>query len=89
MAEPTVPRQFDSTLSRIHNRADSHALQTAIQKALTRAGYGELRCVELECEGDAVTISGRVPTYYLKHLVQRTAMSTPGIGQVNNELDVC
>ena len=89
MAELTVPKQFDSTHSRVHKCADSHALKVAIQAALSRAGYGELRCVDLECEGDAVTISGRVPTYYLKQLVQRTAMSTPGIGRVNNELDVC
>lgn len=69
--------------------ADLQAIQAGIQEALNRSGYGELRRVDLTCEGDTVTISGRVPTFYLKQLVQSIALSSPGVGRVNNELHVC
>ncbi len=89
MAVTTAPRQLGSIVSMSRQHDDLPSIQAAIQDALNRTGYGELRCVDLRCEGGAVIISGRVPTYYLKQLVQNIALSAPGVERVNNELHVC
>ena len=89
MIATTAPRQFDLTTPRNPRHHNSQAIQAAIQEALLLTGYGELRRVEVECDGDAVTISGRVPTYYLKQLAQNAALDVPGIERFFNELVVC
>lgn len=89
MTEPAVPRQFDLIRSKILKRDDVPALQIAVREAFIHAGYQELRGLDLTCDGETVTISGRVPTYYLKQLVQIIALAAPGVGRVNNEVHVC
>ena len=88
MTEAAAHRRPDSTIARSQKRAELPAVQAAIHEALNFAGYDELRRVEVECHGDAVTISGRVPTYYLKQLVQSIALAAPGVGRVTNEVRV-
>lgn len=87
MAESTAFWLSDSIVSRSRQLADLPVIQAGIQDALNRSGYGELRRVDLNCDGDAITISGRVPTFYLKQLVQSIALA--GVGRVNNEVRVC
>ena len=89
MTEATASRQFESMTSRSRRHLDPQTIQAAIQQALHLAGYGELRRVQVECDGESVTISGRVPTYYLKQLAQNIALDVPGIEHIRNELDVC
>ena len=89
MTQSSEPRNLDSKIPTSPRRHDPLAIQTAIQEALRLAGYGELRCVEVECDGDAVTLSGRVPTYYLKQLAQNVILNVPGVEHVRNELHVC
>lgn len=67
---------------------ENQTLQVAIREALSHAGYQELRSLNLECDGEAVTISGRVPTYYLKQLVQNLALAAPGVKRVQNDVQV-
>ncbi len=64
------------------------ALIAAISDALRQTGYGQLRRIELQCDGDSFTIAGRVPTYFLKQFAQTTVMGVPGVGCVNNEIEV-
>ena len=89
MTEVTVLQPFNPTLSRIPKHADFLALQAAVHEALSHAGHRELRGLELDCDGGAITISGRVSTYYLKQLVQSIALAAPGVRRVHNEVDVC
>lgn len=89
MAEPMAPRQFDLTPSDLPKSLEVQALQATLQEALSRAGYWEDRHLVVECDGDVITISGRVPTYYLKQLVQNIALSAPGVGIIRNDLHVC
>ncbi len=89
MAVTAEPQQYRSNKLRNRHLADFSANQVAVQEALNRTGHGELRRVRLECDGETVTISGRVPTFYLKQLAQCVAVATPGVGRVNNQLDVC
>lgn len=76
-------------VSKNRSIAYMQTIHTSIQEALSRSGYGELRGVDLDCEGNAVTISGRLPTFYLKQLVQSIALAAPGVEQVKNEVHVC
>ncbi len=65
MTEANVHWQIElNTASRLR-REDSRAAQAAVQEALRLTGYRELRCLQVECSDNAVTISGRVPTYSL------------------------
>lgn len=85
----TAPQPFRSTPANLPKRAEVDELQVAIRDALSHSGYRELRSLDLESDGKAITISGRVPTYYLKQLVQSIALAAPGIRQVNNDVRVC
>lgn len=89
MPAATAPRQFESMTFSSRRELDPQTIQAAIQEALHRAGYGELRRVQVKCDGEAVTISGRVPTYYLKQLAQHVALDVAGIERIRNELHVC
>lgn len=89
MAESSVSPQFEPSSSGLPERLDVQALQAAIREDLCRAGYSQMRHLNLKCDGDVITISGHVPTYYLKQLVQTIALTTPGVGRVNIEVHVC
>lgn len=89
MTSAITPWQSGSMVSGNRSIADVQTIHASIQEALNRSGYGELRGVDLDCEGSAVTISGRLPTFYLKQLVQSIALAAPGVEQVKNEVHVC
>lgn len=89
MAVTAEPQQLRLNDSVKRNHADWRATHSAIQEALNRTGHRELGRVGLECDGDTVTISGRVPTFYLKQLAQCVALAALAGGRVNNQLDVC
>ena len=89
MTEATAPRQFESKTFRSLRHSDPQFVQTAIRAALHLAGHAELRRVQVEFDGDAITTSGRVPTFYLKQLAQNIALNVPGIERIHNELQVC
>lgn len=89
MPDSTATWLPDSMISNRCELVDLPAIHASIQDALNRSGYGEFRRVDLDCEGDVVTISGRVPTFYLKQLAQSIVLAAPGVGRVNNEIRVC
>lgn len=86
---PFTPWQSGSIVSGSRSIAVVQTIHASIQEALNRSGYGELRGVDLDCEGNSVTISGCLPTFYLKQLVQSIALAAPGVEQVNNNVHVC
>ena len=88
MPATSVPRQFEPSIFQSPRRHNPQAVQAAVQQALHLTGYGELRRVQVGCDGDAVTITGRVPTYYLKQLAQYVALEIPGIQNFRNDLQV-
>lgn len=89
MAEAIARRKFELNTASSSQTLDGREPEAAIQEALSLTGYGELRRLQVECSADAVTLSGRVPTYYLKQLAQCVAQDVPGIGRVHNEIHVC
>jgi hypothetical protein len=61
-----------------------------IRKRLERHPHFRGRCglLQIECAGDSVVISGRLPTYYLKQLLQETVRLTPGVERIDNQIEV-
>jgi osmotically-inducible protein OsmY len=49
---------------------------------------GRLAGLRIEHRGKTLFLSGRVPTFYLKQLVQEAVRYLPGVQQVRNEIDV-
>lgn len=86
----TTPRLsgHESARSTTPQIPSAHALIAAISEALRQTGYGQLRRLELHCDGDSITIAGRVPTYFLKQFAQSTIIGIPGVRCVTNEVQV-
>jgi len=49
---------------------------------------GRVSDVKIEHEGKIVFLSGRLPTFYLKQLVQEAVRHVPGVQQVRNLIEV-
>jgi osmotically-inducible protein OsmY len=83
-----MPIEFETVrATRTHIRSVS-ALLSAVSNALKQSGYGQLRRLELQCDGDSISLAGQVPTYFLKQFAQSTVMSVPGVNGVTNEIRV-
>ncbi len=89
MTQATAPQPFDAITSITPQCRNPQAIQAAIQGALDLTGHGELHRIHAEFDDGALTITGQVPTYYLKQLAQNVALTVPGIEQIHNELHVC
>ncbi len=60
-----------------------------IEKSIFVSGYaGTLRAIHVEVHGGSVILSGNLPSYYLKQIVQVSAMKVDGVVQVSNEIQV-
>jgi hypothetical protein len=49
---------------------------------------GRLAALRIEHRGKTLFLSGRLPTFYLKQLVQEAVRHLPGVQHVRNEIDV-
>jgi hypothetical protein len=49
---------------------------------------GRLIDLRIENRGKTLFLSGRLPTFYLKQLVQEAVRHLPGVQHVRNEIDV-
>jgi hypothetical protein len=49
---------------------------------------GRLSGLRIEHRGKTLFLSGRLPSFYLKQLVQEAVRYLPGVGHVRNEIDV-
>jgi hypothetical protein len=49
---------------------------------------GRLAGLRIEHRGRTLFLSGRLPTFYLKQLVQEAVRHLPGVTRVRNEIDV-
>jgi hypothetical protein len=49
---------------------------------------GRLAGLRIEHRGRTLFLSGRLPSFYLKQLVQEAVRYLPGVGQIRNEIDV-
>lgn len=49
---------------------------------------GRAHLFRLEVLGDSIVVTGRVPTYYLKQLLQEAIRAIPDVVRVENRVDV-
>lgn len=60
------------------------------RRVLQASHYFSLRAVRCHCEGNRLTLSGDVPTFYLKQMAQNVVMQLLGrTVRVHNKLQVC
>lgn len=69
--------QVKSLASRIRERLDKHP-----------HFRGRANMIQIQSIGDSLVLSGRVPTYYLKQLLQEAVKLVPDIGNIDNRVDV-
>jgi hypothetical protein len=88
MSSTTMPISHETNQATNMHVPSSSALLAAIFEALRQTGYGQLRHLELQCDGDSITIAGRVPSYFLKQFAQAAILRVSGVGGVKNEIQV-
>ena len=49
---------------------------------------GRTHLIQIRSNGDSLVLSGRVPTYYLKQLLQEAVKLVPDIGNIDNRVAV-
>ena len=47
-----------------------------------------LDCLDIQCAEGQLRINGKLPSYYLKQLLQTTVRNVPGVSEINNEVHV-
>ena len=58
------------------------------QRRLSASGYVALQSVRCECRNRAVTLSGQLPSYYLKQLAQAKVLAVPFVTALVNNIEV-
>jgi hypothetical protein len=49
---------------------------------------GRTALLQIEAIGRSIVVSGRVPTYYLKQLLQEAIKAVPDVARIDNRVDV-
>lgn len=49
---------------------------------------GHIGDLSIQERGSTLCLSGRLPSFYLKQLVQEALIRLPGVGEIDNEIDV-
>ena len=69
--------ETDSKVSRIRERLEDHP-----------HFRGRTHLLQIEAIGGSVVVSGRLPTYYLKQLLQEAVRAIPDVAHIDNRVDV-
>jgi osmotically-inducible protein OsmY len=86
--EDVVPRS-DNSRNRTDDREISdQAIAEEAQRRLRASGYVSLRSVKCKCRNNIVTLSGRLPSFYLKQLAQTEVLAVPFVAALVNNIDV-
>ena len=67
---------------------EDHRLAERVERALRATGYGALCTLRVSVHARAITLGGRVSSYYLKQVAQATVVAVSGAHEIRNELDV-
>ena len=63
-------------------------LKTRVEAALERGGYCGLNELDVHAHEGIVLLTGKTKAYYLKQLAQSIAMKVPGVGILENRIEV-
>ena len=75
--EENVNAGADSALSRIREKLESHP-----------HFRGRTHLLQIEAAGGSIVVSGRLPTYYLKQLLQEVIRALPDAAHIDNCVNV-
>jgi len=64
------------------------ALAAEARRRLHASRYVALRKVKCECRNNVITLSGRLPSFYLKQLAQTEVLAVPFVAALVNDIDV-
>ncbi|MBS0203892.1 MAG: BON domain-containing protein [Planctomycetes bacterium] len=62
------------------------AILRLVQRALSDSHYEQFRNLQVYCEDGRVTVQGRLPTSFLKQVVQSVIQSVAGVREVDNDV---
>ena len=76
--------------SPIHATCERSNLSTLARDYLEHHPHfrGRINDVSIDHDGRTLLLTGRLPTFYLKQLVQEAVRHVPGVQQVRNLIDV-
>lgn len=80
----------------VHHEPRWHPPETVLEVPLSRmvehrlanSGYQPLRHIQVMLIDGRIRLLGYLPTYFLKQMAQETAAATPGVCQVENQVQV-
>jgi hypothetical protein len=49
---------------------------------------GHLDCLEIDCREEKLIINGKLPSFYLKQVLQTILRDVPGVRQIDNRVNV-
>lgn len=68
--------------------AAHQSLERAIERALDKSGYVQLRELDIRVDDGHVHLQGRLPSYYLKQLAGHIISEVPGVLSIVDRIDV-
>ena len=69
-------------------RPHRHPIAELVHSRLLKSMYVELRSIRCDFADGVLTLSGLVPTFYLKQVVTSLAEDMEGVERVENQVDV-
>jgi osmotically-inducible protein OsmY len=89
MNTPDTSPESDSKQRHVSNLLENEDnLIDQIQHTLSCLGYAQLNSVRCIANGDEVTLTGQLDSFYLKQVAQSVAIKVPGVRNVRNEIQV-
>jgi osmotically-inducible protein OsmY len=84
----TTTKTATDSIARHKTGLPGDGVVLAAEARLRKSAYVELRRVACEYHEGALTLHGRVSSYYLKQLAQSLVSELEGVLELNNQLDV-
>jgi len=81
-------RRLSGTLAESDKR--SQEIETAAYEALAPHSHfrGQIETIRIKCRCNSLIILGRVPSFYLKQLVQEALRQVDGVNRIDNRIEV-
>ena len=69
-----------------HDREIAHRATFHLAQHVHFRGY--LGCLEIDCREEKLIINGKLPSFYLKQVLQTILRDVPGVRQIDNRVNV-